>query len=58
MGKNTLEAIQSGFFWGYISMIEGLVRKIERSQNNKFSLVLTGGNSLSFKGMFQKCSSN
>ena len=34
-------------------MIEGLVRKIERSQNNKFSLVLTGGNSLSFKGFFK-----
>ncbi len=53
VGKNTLEAIQSGFFWGYISMIEGLVRKIEKSQNNNFSLVLTGGNSLSFKGCFK-----
>ena len=34
-------------------MIEGLVRKIEKSQNNNFSLVLTGGNSLSFKGCFK-----
>ena len=24
MGTSTINAIQSGFFWGYVSMIEGL----------------------------------
>ena len=53
VGKNTLEAIQSGFFWGYISMIQGLVKKIEQNQKVKFGLILTGGNSILFKGCFQ-----
>tara|TARA_B100000927_G_C16435316_1_gene457380 strand:- start:200 stop:913 length:714 start_codon:yes stop_codon:yes gene_type:complete len=53
VGKNTLEAIQSGFFWGYISMIQGLVKKIEENQKIKFKLILTGGNSILFKGYFK-----
>ena len=53
VGKNTLEAIQSGFFWGYICMIQGLVKKIEENQKVKFGLILTGGNSTLFKGYFQ-----
>ena len=28
IGNTTVSAIQSGFFWGYVSMIEGLIRKL------------------------------
>ena len=53
IGRSTKEAIQSGFFWGYISMIDGLVKKIENEKKKKFQLILTGGNSKYFEGYFQ-----
>ena len=52
VGKSTLEAIQSGFFWGYVSMIQGLIKKIQNEKKNKFQIILTGGNSKYFKGTF------
>ena len=33
IGNTTVSAIQSGFFWGYVSMIEGLIRKINAERN-------------------------
>ncbi len=54
VGFNTKEAIESGFFWGYCSMIEGLIKKIEMEQNDVFKIILTGGNSHYFKGIHNK----
>ncbi len=54
IGFNTKEAIQSGFFWGYFSMIEGLINKIEEEQNESFKIILTGGNANYFKGIHKK----
>ena len=56
VGKNTVEAIQSGFFWGYVSMIEGLIKKLNKENNDKFKVVLTGGNADFFKKMFKNVS--
>ncbi len=53
VGKSTMEAIQSGFFWGYISMIQGLVKKIQREQNCKYNIILTGGNAKYFKNSLE-----
>ena len=50
IGKNTITAMESGIFWGYVSMIEGLINKIK--SNDKFSdykVVATGGLSHLFK---------
>ncbi len=50
IGKNTISAMESGIFWGYVSMIEGLIEKIKSV--NKFSnykVVATGGLSNLFK---------
>ncbi len=52
VGRSTKEAIQSGFFWGYISMIKGLVERIEIEKKCKFEIILTGGNAKYFKGHF------
>lgn len=30
IGTNTVSAIQSGIFWGYVSLVEGLVRRIKK----------------------------
>jgi type III pantothenate kinase len=54
VGFSTKEAIESGFFWGYCSMIEGLIKRIESEQNESFRIVLTGGNANFFKGIHKK----
>ena len=52
IGHNTKQAIQSGFFWGYYSMINGLIEKIKNELNDNFKLILTGGNANHFKNFF------
>ena len=44
LGRTTQDAIQSGFFWGYISMVEGLINRIKKEEKVNFKIVLTGGN--------------
>ena len=44
IGKATVPAMQSGIFWGYIGMIEGLVSRIRSEYNSpEMSVVATGG---------------
>ncbi len=44
VGKTTVSAMQSGMFWGYVSMIEGLVERIRREQGQgTIEVVATGG---------------
>ncbi len=42
-GKTTQEAMQSGVFWGYVSMIEGLVTRLKAEHSNKMRVLATGG---------------
>lgn len=43
MGTNTIEAIQVGVLWGYVSMIEGMLDKIQKELGKAFKVVATGG---------------
>lgn len=43
IGKNTVEAMESGVFWGYVGLIEGLVARIEGEIDAKPLIVATGG---------------
>jgi type III pantothenate kinase len=43
VGKSTVPAMQSGIYWGYIGLIEGLVRRIEEEQGRKMTVIGTGG---------------
>jgi type III pantothenate kinase len=43
IGKNTVEAMQSGIYWGYISMIEGLVSRIQKEVGSEMNVIATGG---------------
>ncbi len=43
IGKATVPAMQSGVFWGYISMIEGLVARIRKEYGAPLPVVATGG---------------
>ena len=43
VGKNTLEALRSGFYWGYIGLINNIISKIEKETKKKYKIIFTGG---------------
>jgi type III pantothenate kinase len=45
VGRNTTHAIQSGLFWGYVSLIEGLVARLRAAMpdGNDAKIIATGG---------------
>ena len=50
IGKNTVSAMQSGIFWGYIGLIDGLVRRIKQEDGRDFTVIGTGGVASLFEG--------
>ena len=49
IGKNTLEALRSGFYWGYLGLINNIILKIEKETKKKFKIIFTGGYADFFK---------
>ena len=47
-GKNTKDALNAGFLWGYQGLINNIVKKIKTSFNCNFKIILTGGYSKTF----------
>jgi type III pantothenate kinase len=43
VGRSTVTAMQSGVFWGYVSLIEGLIGRIREERNEKMGVIATGG---------------
>lgn len=43
IGKDTVPAMQSGLFWGYIGLIEGLVARIKEEYGKPMTVIGTGG---------------
>ena len=43
IANNTKESMQSGFYWGYVSLINGLITKIMNENKVNPIIVLTGG---------------
>ena len=43
IGKDTVPAMQSGLYWGYISLFEGLVLRIKEEFGAPMTVVATGG---------------
>ena len=50
VGRNTIGAMQSGVFWGYVGLIEGLIRRIRDERGEKMGVVATGGLAPLFAG--------
>ena len=50
IGRDTVEAMQSGVFWGYIGLIDGLVAKIKSEGKHDFRVICTGGVASLFVG--------
>lgn len=40
---DTVNAIKSGFYYGWVSLIEGVIRKIEEFYGRDYRVILTGG---------------
>lgn len=43
IGRTTIESMQSGLFWGYVDMVEGLVRRMRGELGATAIVVATGG---------------
>lgn len=43
IGKNTNQAVRSGFYWGYIGLINNIIKLILKKTNSKFNIIVTGG---------------
>src|SRR5882724_1400137 len=43
VGRNTIHAIQSGIVYGYVSMVDGLVERIQEENGVKARVFATGG---------------
>ena len=50
IGTTTVCAMQSGIFWGYISLIDGLVTKIKDESQRDYTVIGTGGVASLFEG--------
>jgi type III pantothenate kinase len=43
IGRQTVPAMQSGVYWGYVAMVEGLVARIKAEYGGPMKVVATGG---------------
>ena len=50
IGGGTISAMQSGIYWGYVSLIEGLVRRISEEFGSPMKVIATGGLAPLFAG--------
>ena len=50
IGLNTINAVRSGFFWGYAGLIDNIVNLIRKETKKSFKIIITGG----FSNLFKK----
>jgi type III pantothenate kinase len=43
IGRNTVAAMQSGIYWGYVGLIEGIVQRIRAEHGGQLKVIATGG---------------
>ena len=44
IGRNTIHAMQSGIFWGYVALVEGMVQRLVAEMNTEnVKIIATGG---------------
>lgn len=50
IGTNTISAIQSGIYWGYVGMVEGMIKRLSAEMKVKPLVLATGGLAPLFQG--------
>ena len=53
-GKNTKEALNAGFIWGYEGLINNIIKKITSKWKMKYKIILTGGYAKFFKKIIKR----
>ena len=53
-GKNTKEALNAGFVWGYEGLINNIINKIISRGKKKYKIILTGGYASFFKKIIKE----
>ena len=53
-GKNTKEALNAGFVWGYEGLINNIINKIISKDKTKYKIILTGGYASFFEKMIKR----
>jgi type III pantothenate kinase len=43
VGRNTINSIQAGIFYGYVGLVDGIVKRIQEQQGLRAKVVATGG---------------
>jgi len=51
IGKNTVDCMQSGIYWGYVGLVEGIVARIKREFGQPMRVIATGGLAPVFDGV-------
>ena len=54
IGHDTVSAMQSGIFWGYVGLIEYLIDAISKEYGSKMRVIATGGVASLFEGATTK----
>jgi type III pantothenate kinase len=50
IGTNTINAMQTGIFWGHVELIDGLIRRMKKEYDKPMTVIGTGGVSPLFDG--------
>ncbi len=53
-GKNTKDALNAGFIWGYEGLINNIINKITLKWKMNYKIILTGGYAIFFKNIIKK----
>ena len=53
-GKNTKDALNAGFIWGYDGLINNIINKITKNWKKNYKIILTGGYANLFKKIIKK----
>ena len=53
-GKNTKDALNAGFIWGYDGLVNNIIHKITKNWKMNYKIVLTGGYANLFKKIIKK----
>ena len=53
-GKNTKDALNAGFIWGYEGLINNIINKITMKWKKNYKIILTGGYAIFFEKIIKK----
>ena len=55
-GKNTKDALNAGFIWGYDGLVNNIINKITKNWKMNYKIILTGGYANLFKKIIKRAS--